>query len=327
MADSIVSPSPITSAPAPAAANTEAPKTAPESKKEVQTSNPNQAKIISKPGETPKTPTPEAKKPVSTKQKLQLKVDGQEFEEEYDPNDKEYITRNVQLAKVAQKRMQEYSALQKDVIQLINDLKNNPKKALSDPSIGLDVKKLAAQIIEEEIANSKKSPEQIQREQLEAELKEMKEQREKEKADSQAQEFERLREQQFERYDILMEQALEKTDLPKEPYVVKRIAEYMLLGLQEGKDVLPEDVIPLVREEILDDMKHMIHTMPVEAVESFLGKDLFDKMRRNNIAKVKAKQAVKAVGAIKAPDVGKVSSAKPEEPKKKMSYKDFFKVE
>lgn len=324
MADSIVNPSPAPSAPA---ATQEVAAKAPQTP-EIKAPNPNQAKIISKPGETtPKPQEVKPKAPLSTKQKLKLKVDGQEFEEEYDPNDKEYITRNVQLAKVAQKRMQEYSALQKDVIQLINDLKNNPKKALSDPSIGLDVKKLAAQIIEEEIANSKKSPEQVQREKLESELKEMKEQRDREKAESQAQEFERLREQQFERYDILMEQALEKTDLPKEPYVVKRIAEYMLLGLQEGRDVLPEDVIPLVREEILDDMKHMIHTMPVEAVETFLGKDLFDKMRKNNIAKVKAKQAVKAIGNTKAPDVGKISNQKPEEPKKKMSFKEFFKVE
>src|SRR3990167_3492703 len=82
--------------------------------------------------------------------KLKLKIDGEEIEEEFDPEDNDYLTKQFQLAKVAQKRMGEYSALEKDVQEFFNLLKTNPKKVLTDPNIGLDLKEFAASIIEEE---------------------------------------------------------------------------------------------------------------------------------------------------------------------------------
>lgn len=260
-----------------------------------------------------------------TLKKLKLKVDGQEEELEFDPNDDTYLTEQLQLAKVARKRMQEKSIIEKEVIQFINDLRKNPKKALSDPAIGVDIKELARQIIEEEIENSRKSPEQLEKEKLESELKAIKEEREKEKEEQRQREFERIKEQEYERYDILMSQALEKTDLPKTPYIVKKMADYMLMGLESGKDVSPEDVIPLVREEMQQDLKEMFAVMPDEVIESLIGKDKLNSIRKKNIAKAKQSATNPALKAsTKAADTGK-SSEKEDKDKPKISYKDFFK--
>lgn len=262
--------------------------------------------------------------------KLKLKVDGQELEEELpfeiddNPEAVEYMTRQLQLSKAAQKRMAESSQLQKEVKYFLEELRKNPRKVLSDPTIGIDVKQLAAQIIEEEIENAQKSPEQLERERLENELKSLQEEREREREETRQREFSRLQELEFERYDTLISNALDGSDLPKSPYVVKKIADYMLLGLNEGIDVSPEDVLPLVRDEVQSDLREMFAVMPDEVIEKIVGKDVFNRVRKKNVAKAKAapapiKSAIKDTGVVsKAGDAGK--------PMQKKSFRDFFGV-
>jgi hypothetical protein len=235
-----------------------------------------------------KPATPAEKKVEARIKKLKLKVDGRELEEEVNLDDDDYLTRQLQLAKVAQKRMGEYGTLEKQVRSFIEELKKNPRKVLSDPNIGIDVKQLAASIIEEEIENSKKSPEQIEKEKLESRLRELEEERKKEKEDFQRQEFERLQQQAYERYDMQMAKALETSDLPKSPYIIKKMADYMLMGLQQGLDVTPEDVLPLVREEMQSDLKQMFSVMPEEVIESVVGKEALNRIRKKKCRKGKS---------------------------------------
>ena len=106
----------------------------------------------------------EAKKMLKS---LKIKVDGREMEEKLPfeiPDDEEtveWMKRNLQMSKMGAKRAQEYSSLEKEVRTFIDELRKNPRKILADPNIGIDVKKLAAEVIEEEIANSQKSPDQL----------------------------------------------------------------------------------------------------------------------------------------------------------------------
>lgn len=259
---------------------------------------------------------------------LKLKVDGREVEEKLPfeiPDDEEsieFMKRNLQMSKMGQKRAQEFSQLEKEVRSFIDELRKNPRKVLSDPSIGIDVKKMAAELIEEEIANSQKSPEQLAKEKLEAELKSLKEEREREKEETKKRDFERIQQESFERYDMLITQALDKSDLPKSPYVVKKMADYMLLGLQQGIDVTPEDVLPLIRDEVQSELKDMFAVMPEEVIEAIIGKDVFTRVRKKNIAAAKASKTPPT-----AKQAGVDSGKKPEEkPKQKQSFKEFFNI-
>lgn len=265
--------------------------------------------------------TPSEKKAAEKQlKKLQYKANGRTYNDEFDPNDDDYMSKQFSKAKAFDTTAAEKAQLEKEVRNFVEELRKNPRKVLSDPNIGLDLKQLAASIIEEEIENSKKSPEQVAKEKLEAELKEMKEKYEKEKEETRHKDFERLQQQEYERYDMLMTSALEKTDLPKSPYIVKKMADYMLLGLQEGVDVTPEDVIPLVREEIQNDLKEMFQIMPDELVEKLIGKDKLSSIRKKNLAKAKATPP--SLNNI-APDTGKTVKSE-EKPVKKMTYRDFF---
>lgn len=249
--------------------------------------------------------------------KLKLKVDGEEIEEEVDLDNDEYLTRQLQLAKMAQKRAQSYSQLEKEVTDFINLLRSNPKKALASEIVGLDVKKLAAEIIEEEIERSQKSPEALEKERLEEELKALKEEREKELEESRKKALAEKQQQDFERYDMLFEKALSTTDLPKSPYVVKRMADWMLLGLEHGIEVEPQEVANLIREEMQQELNQMFELMPEEVIEKFVGEKNFDRVRKKKLAAAKSKKA-------EAKPIIQEQKTEEKQELKKIKMKDFF---
>lgn len=269
-----------------------------------------------------------------TLKQLKIKFNGKEsledlpFEIPDDAKSIDYMTRQIQMSKLSQSKAQEYSDLEKEVKSFVEQLKKDPRKVLSDPTIGIDIKKLAAQVIEEEIQNSQKSPEQLEREKLENELRAIKEEREREKEDNKQSELKRLQQQEFERYDMLFTQAIEKSDLPKSPYIVKKMSDYMLMGLQQGIDVTPEDVLPLVREEMQNDLREMFAVMPEDVIEKIVGKDVINKIRKKSVAKAKEANApLRPKSALETPAQAKESSAKSGKsgkPGEKMTFKNFF---
>lgn len=254
---------------------------------------------------------------------LKLKFNGRETVEdlpfEVDDAQLEWMTKQRQKAMLADHKANEYSQLEREVGAFIQELRANPKKALSNPAIGLDIKQFAAQILQEEIEQSQKSPEQIEKEGLEAELRAIREEREKEKQDMSAKELERLTEREYERYDNLMSSALENSDLPKSPYIVKKMTELMMLGIENNIDVSPADIIPMIREEMHRDIQEMFQVMPAEVIEQIIGKANLDKLRKKRVAGAKPPVPVRSALA----DVGtrKTEDKKPQEQK---TMKDFF---
>jgi len=264
--------------------------------------------------------------PVKKKVKqIKGKFNGKDFVEdlpfEIDEEHAGWIAAQRQKAMLADHKSREYAQLENEVGAFIQELRKNPKKALQNPAIGLDIKELAASILQEEIERSQKSPEQLRAEEAEAKLQEMMSEREQEKKTAEARELERLTEREYERYDSLMSSAIETSDLPKSPYVVKKMTEYMLMAVENGIDVDPKDVIPLIRQEIHADISEMFGAMPAEVIEQILGKDTLGKLRTHRKATAKAPIPLKT--AVK--DVAKTTEQKKEEAKKQ-TMRDFFGV-
>ncbi len=256
---------------------------------------------------------------------MKLKFNGKESVEdlpfEVDDVQLEWMTKQRQKAMLADSKAQDYSQLEREIGAFIQELRTNPKKALANPAIGLDIKEFAAQILQEEIEQSQKTPDQIRQEELQRELEELKAEREREKQEFSQKELERLTEREYERYDNLMSSAIESSDLPKSPYVVKKMTEYMMMGIENGIDVQPSDIIPILRDEIHRDIQDMFQVMPAEVIEQIIGKQNLDKLRKNRVKGAQVPVPVKS--AFK--DVG----AKKEEPKKeekRQTIKDFLGV-
>lgn len=274
----------------------------------------------------------EVEKEIKRLKKLKLKYNGREYEEELpfeiddNPEIVEYLTRQLQMAKMGQHKSQEFAMLQNDVRDFVSQLRDNPLETLSDPSLGLDLKELAARVVEEELENAQKSPEQLEKERLEKELNRMKEEREREQEEFRRREMERLQQEQYERYDMLMDQALNGSDLPKTPYVVKKMADYMIMAINKGYDVEPSDILPIVREEILSDIKSMSSVMEPDQLLNLWGNDSYERIRKHRLSKNRKKKATEATKK-KATDVG---ATKAKEEKKSdgevKTFKDFFGV-
>lgn len=253
--------------------------------------------------------------------KLKLKVDGKEIEEEIDLDDEERLVRELQMAKMGQKRAQEKAELENEFRKFFQALQEDPLSLLAQ-EFQIQPDKLIQDYIDKQLELAKKTPEQLERERMEAELKALKEEREREKIEAQKRELERLTQQEFERMDVLFDQALAKSDIPRSPLYVKKMADYMIQAAEKGYDLSPEDVIPLVREEIHNDIQEMFKVLPEEAIEQLLGEQVLNKLRKRRIAK--AKEAQTKVAKPKIEDSGKNAKDMTNKPKEKINFKDFF---
>lgn len=272
----------------------------------------------------------EKKELKKTLRKLKLKVDKGEIEEDLpfdlpdDPAVVQYMQRQLQMAKMGGKRAQQYSELESEVRDFVDLLRSNPKKALSDPSIGLDLKKFAASIIEEEIENSRKSPEQLEKEKLAAELEALKKEREAEKEAARKKDMESRQKQEEERYSNLINKAISSSGLPNTGYVFKKTAEYMMLAMQEGIEVTPDDVMPLVKKDLNADLKDLFNGMSEDGIEEYVGKENLSRVRKRNLAKAKEKPVLP--GNKIAKDVGATKSSEKKDDAKKVTLRELFDV-
>lgn len=313
-------------APAPAATAAPSPTTAPDAAALAPT-----ATVTG----TPNPATPAAKAEVKRIKSLKLQVDGNEVEEalpfEMDdtPENREYMTKHMQMSKMGSKRAQEAAGLRKQVEDIGNYLaqakgnKTQLRKLIKE--LGGDEKEIAAMIIEEEIANSLKSPDQLAREKLEQELKDMKESREREKAEFNAKELERRQGEETERLDVLVSQALETSGVPKKAASVRRMTDYMLLALENNIELTPAEVANIVKQEIEGDLQELIGAMGEDKAESFIGKDILSKIRKKNIAKAKASGATPA-SKKSGTDIGAKSSTTASTPAAKKTIKAMWGV-
>lgn len=261
----------------------------------------------------------EQKKIEKQLKKLKIKYNGKEEDVEFDPEDTDFLAKQFQMAKLGTAKAKEAAEMQKQIAAFFQDLQKNPRKVLENPDLGIDFRKVVDEYINEQLENSKKSPEQLEKEKLQAELQRLQDEHKREKEESQKREFQRLQEEAYNNFDTQMSQAIEKSDLPKSPYVVKKMADYMLMGIQNGINITPDDVLPLVREEIQNDIKEMFSAMPEDVVEKMVGKDTLGKLRKKSVAKAKA------VPAKKVADVATKTEQK-ETDKKSLTFKQFFRV-
>lgn len=255
------------------------------------------------------------------KKKFKIKVNGKEYEEELDLNNDEDIVRRLQMNKLSQQRVQEAQELKKAAEQFIEMLRTNPRKVLADPNIGVDLKKLAQDVINEEIENSTKSPEQIEKERLQRELEELREKYKKDEDERKNREFQRLQAEQEEKIQSDIEGALTTSDLPKTPYTVRKMAEMMMLALQNDIDLSPKDLVPMLRKQMQADIKELFSASTDDVLEEFIGKDRISSIRKKQVAKVK-QQVAETANQVK-PTGNDVKKAETKD-QKKITIKEFL---
>lgn len=228
--------------------------------------------------------------------KLKLKVDGETIEEEVDLDDEEGLTRQLQLAKAAQKRMSEASEQRKQIEAVMNLLMNSPDKALQE--LGIDPEQFAVNFLQNKIEESKKSPEQLEREALQKELEELRSKVQREEEERKSAELARLQNEAEKQLEDGIMSALQSSNIPQSPLAIKKMAEIMYTALQNDINLDPKDVIPLMKREIEADIKDFIKIAPDEMVEALLGAERINNFRKRSIEALKKKK-VASVNDVK----------------------------
>lgn len=242
----------------------------------------------------------------------EVKVNGKSKKIDIDLDNDEEMKKYIQKAMASDEKFQEASQYKRQAEQLVERLQNDPLSILRNPALGLDIRKLAEQVLLQDLEEQQKSPEQKKLEEYERKLKEYEDNKKKDEDTRRAQQLEEATKRNQTEIENSMIQALEKSDLPAEPFFIRRVADAMASAIENGwEDVTVEDIMPYVEGRMKNDFGSLIskHKDPVK-LEKLLGKDVLNEYRKHSVAKVKK------TPTAATPSTSKVAPVTPAGPKK-----------
>lgn len=232
--------------------------------------------------DTPEVETPKVDNAPVEKKKYKVKVDGAESEV-----DEDELLRGYQTRKASAKHLEEAAAIRKQAENFLELLKTNPRKVLSHPTLGHDLRKFAEEILGEALEDELMEPSARELKQLKQQLKEREEKEAAQKAYAEEQIRNELKVKYTEHYQNEILKTLEAADLPKTPETVKRMAYYMHQGLSRSMDLKPSDVVDLVKEDYMVAIKSLFGSVDGEKLMELLGEDVTSKIRKVDVSRVK----------------------------------------
>jgi|GEM_PF-2731012 len=261
-----------------------------------------------KPKTTPKKEAPKEKKI------WKLKVNDKEIE--FDATDDEVVKAEVQKGRAAEARFQQAATIRKQAENFVEVLRTDPIKALSHPSLGIDLKKMCEEYLYENVVKAEMmSPEERKQKETEAELERYRQREAQEKKERETKTREDLKEKYRQDWTVKFKEAIEAHDLPRTDWVMNRMAHYMKVAIAKGHKVQPTDVAPLVRKDLLEHTTQLFTNTDGEKLMGIIGKDAFDKIRKANLKKLGVEPTTKA-------DLGPESSQRTRTPEKRYGSKE-----
>lgn len=285
--------------------------------------------------EDSEVPQEEKAQEIKLLKKLMLKVDGKEFEEELpfeiDEKHAAYFKEQLQLAKAAQNRMRETSTLKKQQEQVnqsmqafVQALKDDPASILSHPNIGVDLKEFATRIMNEQLEESAKSPEDKERERLQKQNEEYA--KKLETLQKEKDEEERARLQNIIANQITDEitTAISEFGLPNDEMVVSRFLEAYKLANSKGINLNAKEVAPLIKKQMYEEAKRYVQMFDEDSLEDFIGKDKISSVHKRMLGKLRS-QTPPTLKDVK--DVGTANYEKlfDKSKKERVTGRDYFK--
>lgn len=221
-----------------------------------------------------------------SKRKYKFKSDGQDYEEEYDD---ESITRQLSLAKAAQKRMNEASMTRKQAESFINALQNDPMSVLQDPRIMGQEKfrEIAEQFLSKQLEEQLLSPEEKARKNMEERLRKYEEQEKEEMTKAEQVKLQKLEEHYSNEYQKTIMEALNTSSLPKNSFTVKRMASLMQKNLEHELDLPPQALAQIVKEDYQKELVSLIGNSDASQILAMFGEDTVNKIRKHDLEKLR----------------------------------------
>ena len=249
--------------------------------------------------------------------KHKVKIDGKEVEVGYDD-----LIRDYQLGKASQQRMNEAAAVRKQAEELIALAKSDPRKLLSHPNINADLRAFAETILAEHVQEQLLTPEQKEKRDMKKKLEQYENQEKEQKTNAEKAEYDRLYEHYNQEYSNQIITALDSSGLPKTPDTVKRMASYMKQALDKGINATTEQIVQLVKQDYLADVKALLGNATPESLIAMLGEEVAGKVVKSQLSKVKTVGQKPVIKPVPAKLGERVDVA----PKKHLSREEFKRI-
>jgi multidrug efflux pump subunit AcrA (membrane-fusion protein) len=201
-------------------------------------------------------------------------VDGQELEV-----DEKELTRGYAHNKAASKRMEEAAMSRKEAESVLRMFKDSPRQAMQ--RLGIDVRNLAEEVIQEELNDAMLSPEAKELRKYKAELERYQSSEKQAREQYEAEQLAKQEAQYTEQLQSQIVSTLDTAGLPRTERTVSRIAYYMQSALNAGfPNVSPADVIEYVKKDHIDDIKSTLGALNEDQIAAFLDAETIKKVNR-----------------------------------------------
>ena len=229
-----------------------------------------------------------------------IKVDGKEIVRdlpfEVDPNNKDmidFLTKELQLGAMGNKRAQEKAEFEKlansresEMEAFLNNLKDADVLESVLAQLGHDPNQLAENILMKEIEKSKLSPEQLELQEVKAELARIRESEEAAKSAAEQAKQQQLEDKYVQDFDRDLQGAIDKFNLPSEPHIIREMSNLMRIALTNNLDLSFDEIGQVVKDQ---------NDSQVKAVLKGLSADqLLEILQDNQLNEIVMKKAPKA---------------------------------
>jgi hypothetical protein len=262
-------------------------------------------------GATPTAPMTPAEQKISEKLKFLLKIDGKDVEREMTHDE---AARYIQLGEASGQRFQEAAAMRKQAEGLVQLLKTNPRAALEHPAIKADIRKLAEEVLSEELENQLADPKDRELKQLKRQLAQREETDRKASEEAKRADAAKQEERLVAEYSAGIKKALTGAGLPITNATVNSMIHYMSGAVDAGHDLPPEQFVDLVKADYKRQLSELFSSSDAETMAQLLGEEGMKKIRGYDLGRLKSPTPPGTVPATQNSAKGKS-----EKPKRKLS--------
>lgn len=220
--------------------------------------------------------------PVVPPRKLKLKIDGRD--EELAESE---VINWAQRGRSADKRFQEAAAQRKQAEDFLSLLKTDPEKVLSNPAVGVDLRKFAEDYLAKQLKKQQLTPEQQKIQELQDQLRSKDEEKQTEQRQREQQEFQAMTTHYQQEFDRSIPEAISNAGLPKTPFTVERMTRYMINAIQNGIDIAPSNVVEMVRQDYISDLTSITTSMDGDTLLKLFGEQIANKIRKADLARLR----------------------------------------
>jgi hypothetical protein len=209
--------------------------------------------------------------------------DGERVEEV----DEAELVKRAQKAWAAERRFQEAHRTRQQVEYLLKTLKDPRQLWQALKHLGHEPRQVAEQYLLEQIEEESLTPEQKKVRDAERIIQERETEKQQAEQRQKQERHTKLMGQYSEEYSGQIVKALETSGLPKSPETVKKMAEYMLIGLERGVRLAPEEVVPMVRNYFMRQINELLGQTEGDTLLQLLGDGVQQKFQAAMLARVR----------------------------------------